>query len=318
MVMGSQPGNSLPGLSTGSLSLDLKLGSGGWPRGRIVEIFGPEGSGKTTLLLEAIGQALRNDRFGAFIDADHGLDPAAAERLGVTLEPRHLIRTNILEEAFEKIAELLKESFVEVIALDSIAALLPEEQRACSRDAVTFHKNENNQYRLEHFLKALLGPLSRSRAALLITNQVREKIGIMYGNPDTTPWMTLPLRDYASQRIDLRRITTIKDGDEPVGVTVRAKVVKNRCGAPLSQAEFELRFATGIDREDELLKLGLETGLLRKRGAHVYLDDTNLGLGSGNVVRRLRQDGELAARIREGVVERSRPVVEPVAEGDGP
>jgi recombination protein RecA len=315
--MASQPANGA-GISTGSLTLDLKLGTGGWPRGRIVEIFGPEGSGKTTLLLEAIAQAHRNDRFGAFIDADHGLDPAGAERLGVTLEPRHLIRTNVLEEAFEKVAELLKDSFVEVIALDSIAALLPEERRACSREAVPFYKNENDQYRLEHFLKALLGPLSRSRAVLLITNQVREKIGVIYGNPDTTPWLTLPLRDYASQRIDLRRLGAIKDGDEAVGMTIRAKIVKNRCGAALTQAEFEMRFATGIDRENELVKLGLETGLLHKQGARIYLGDTQLGHGSANVVARLREDADLVARIRAGIIERSRPVTEPAAVEDVP
>jgi recombination protein RecA len=244
------------------------------------------------------------------------MDATAAERLGVTFEPRHLIRTNVLEEAFEKVAELLKDSFVEVIALDSIAALLPEKGHRYSRGDIPSRKSQNHQHRIEYFLKILLGPLFQSRAVLLVTNQIREKVGVMFGNPEMPPWETTPLRDYASVRVDLRRTGTVKERDEAIGIELRAKVIKNRLGPTLRQAEFELVFATGIARESELLSLGLQTGLLTKLSAYIYLGDTRLGHGSANVIQLLRQDADLAAQIRAGIIERSRPEIEPVA-GEG-
>jgi recombination protein RecA len=304
------------GLSTGSLALDLKLGTGGWPRGRIVELFGASGSGRTTLLLQAIARSQAAGGFGAFIDADHGTDPSSAERLGVDLESMPFHRTNGLEDAFEKIEELALGGAVHLIALDSIAALLPEGSRTC-RD-ISSAKSEEHQHRIDHFLKALLGPLARSRAVLLITNQVREKAGVFFGNPETTPWPTLPLRDYASQRVELRRAVTIKDGEEAVGIEVKARILKNRFAAPLGQVEFPLLFASGIDTEAELLGLGLESRVLDKRGAFVFLDDVNLGKGQGEAVRRLRQDAELATRLREGITARLGPQVGPSSEEKEP
>jgi recombination protein RecA len=301
---GGTAGGQGQGVSTGSLALDLKLGTGGWPRGRIVELFGAEGSGKTTLALQAIAHAQRNNGFGAFIDADHGTALAAAGRLGVDVDAMPLHQTNGLEDAFEKIEELVRGGAVDVIALDSIAALLPEGAQDCSRSNIPLAKNPEHQHRVNHFLKALLGPLSRSRAVLLITNQVVEKLGVMYGNPETTPWETMPLRSYASQRVELRRVTTIKDGEEALGYEVKASVVKNRLAAPLVKAEFELHFATGICAEAELLALGLEAGLLEKRGGRISHGDLLLGTNRADVLRHLRQDAELAARLRAGIIER--------------
>jgi recombination protein RecA len=295
-------------VSTGSLALDLKLGAGGWPRGRIVEVYGPEGCGKTTLLLEAIAHVQHNGGMGAFIDADHATDQATAARLGIDLEKMPFVRTNGLEEAFVKIEELVLGGAVDVVALDSIAALLPSEHRTC-QDA-PYRQNETHQYRVDHYLKVLLGPLSRSRAVLLISNQLRDKIGVMYGSPETTPWVTLPLKDYASVRVDLRKTSPIKLGEQSVGIGIRAKIVKNRLAAPLTQAEFEMYFDRGICVETELLTLGVEAGLLRKRGNWFYQGDDPLGNGSLAAAAHLRQHTELAAELRAGIIERLRPPVE--------
>jgi recombination protein RecA len=303
-------------LPTGSLALDLKLGTGGWPRGRIVEIYGPEGSGKTTLLLEAVAQAQRGGGQAAFLDADHGLDNAAAERLGINVEALSLVRSNSLEEVFAKIDEIIRRPAVEVIALDSIAALLPESHLKIADPP--YRRDEEHQHKIDFYLRALLGPLSRSRATLLITNQVREKVGVMFGNPETTPWETTVLRNYASQRVELRRLAAVKDGAQVVGFEMRAKVMKNRQAAPFAQAEFEVYYATGICWESELFRLGLEAGVLAKRGGHVFLDDLGLGKGQNEVVRALEHDAELAARVREEVLERLRPSPGPPGAGEGP
>jgi recombination protein RecA len=292
------------GVPTGSLALDLALGSGGWPRGCIVEVYGPEGCGKTTLLLEAIATAQRQGGLGAFIDADHGTTARTAERVGVNLEAMPFHRTNCLEDACEKIEELVLGEAVDVIALDSIAALVPKEFANCSHDHFPPAKNEEHQHRIDHFLKALLGPLSRSRAVLLIANQVREKAGVFFGNPETTPWETTPLRNYASQRVQLLKTGTIKDRETTVGVEIKAKIVKNRLARPFMQGMFELHFATGICHESDLVHLGLEAGVLTKRGSQVYFDGVCLGNGTTAVVSHLQKDVALAARLRDGIIER--------------
>ncbi len=313
-----RPGSRDKGVPTGSLGLDLKLGSGGWPRGRIVEIYGPEGAGKTTMLLEAIAQVQHNGGFAAFIDADHGMDQPSAERLKVNLETMPFHRTNCLEDAFEKIEELVQGGEMDVIALDSIAALVRENHQTCSRDAIPLKKDEEHQHRIEHFLKALLGPLSRSRAVLLITNQIREKLGVMYGNPETIPWQTSPLRDFASVRVDLRRGSLIKDGQETVGTEVKAKIVKNRLAVPAGPVQFNMLFATGIWKEAELITVGLEAGLLKKQGAYLYFEELTLGKGQIDAQRHLREDGELAARLRAGIIARLSPENPPPPDEETP
>jgi recombination protein RecA len=306
-VPADQPGPASGAAATGSLALDLALGTLGWPRGRIVEIFGTEGCGKTTLLLEAIAHAQQNNGLGALIDADHATDQATAERVGVNWEAMPFHRTSSLEEAFEKIAELVDGGAVDVIGLDGIAALLPEGHQTCSRDTVPPSKSAEHQHRIGYFLRALLGPLSRSRAVLLITNQVVEKLGVIYGNPETTPWETMPLRNYASQRVELRRLTTIKNGNDAIGAEVKAKIVKNRLAAPFVDATFELHFATGISYESDLINLGIDSGVVAERGNHLSVGEQSLGANRGTALRQLEQDVELAAQLRQSILERRRP-----------
>jgi recombination protein RecA len=291
---------------TGSLALDLALGTGGWPRGRVVEVFGPEGCGKTTLLLEAIAHVQRNGGFGALIDADHGTSPAALQRVGIDVEALPLHRTNSLEEAFEKVEELVAGGAVDVIALDSVGALLSDDDRRGGLKDVPMRQNVAHQHKVEYYLKSLIGPLSRSRAVLLVSNYVVEKIGVMFGNPETTPWETTPLRNYASVRVELRRLSPIKERDEALGYEVRARALKSRLAAPLVQAEFELLFASGICSEADLLRLGVETGVLTKRGGTHTFGEVRLGVSRNDALRRLKEDADLSAQVRAAIVERRR------------
>jgi recombination protein RecA len=299
---------------TGSLGLDVQLGTGGWPRGHVVEIFAKEGAGKTTLLLTAIARAQRKGGCGAFLDADHGMRPATAARLGIDLDRMLFHRPSSLEDAFEKIDELVRKGSADVIALDSIASLLPEERR---HDDDPPTQDEKHQRCVEHFLRAILGPLSRSRAVLLVSNQVKDKVGVMFGNPETTPWETLPLRDFASQRVELRRSCVLRDGPVVEGAKVKAKVLKNRFAPPFGQAEFELRFATGLCEEAELVWLGLDAGVVTKADGCLCFGDSLLGKGELEAVCHLRQDADTAARLREGIRERLRPPGEARTPGVG-
>jgi recombination protein RecA len=308
VLEGRAPGNPHrvwgEGIPTGSLALDLALGTGGWPRGRIVEVYGSSGSGKTTLLLSAIAQVQKAGGMGAFIDADHGVDRATAGRLGIDVETMPFLQTSSLEEAFESIEELVKGGAAEVIALDTVAALLPESNRGCSRDAVPPVKNEEHQHQIGHFLKSLLALLASSRAVLLITNQLVPVAGVMFGPTEATPWVTAQLRDHASQRVELRRGVAIKDREDTLGCEVNAKIVKNRLAAPMTRAEFEIHFATGLCAESDLLRLGQDAGLLLKRGSRLFLGEQALGAGRADALRLLREDAQFAARLRDGIVER--------------
>lgn len=294
--------DTLQTIPTGSLVLDWKLGTGGWPRGRIVEIFGPEGGGKTTLLLEAIAQAQQSNGLGAFLDADHATEPRIWERLGVNTQKMLFHRPTCLEEAFEKIEELVRQKKVDVIALDSIAALVPEKANSCAHDVVPSGKNEQHRHHINHCLRALLSPLAQSGTTLLIANQVVEKVGVMFGSPETTPWETMQLRNYASQRVELRRSTSVKTGDEVVGYMAKAKIVKNRLAPPHTVAEIEILFATGISAAPELLELGMESGLLTKRGGQVFDGDTNLGKPA-QIPGFFAQNSERAEELRARIVE---------------
>ncbi|HEY1186389.1 MAG TPA: recombinase RecA, partial [Gemmata sp.] len=250
-------------IPTGSYFLDRALGIGGWPRGRIVELYGSHGSGRTTLALEAIGQAQRAGGTGALLDADHATEPDTARRLGV--EPGSLLlhRTNVLEDAFEQIETWIATG-ADVIVLDSIAALMRESVMNRNRsDRPDEGEDKEHQRIVEHSLRRVLGRLYSSRSVLLVTNQLREKLGVMYGDPMTTPWETHPLRDYASVRADVKRVTHVKEGETTIGTETRVKIVKNRFGGAFRDAEFEIWFDSGICREAELLELGSQVGVVR-------------------------------------------------------
>lgn len=301
-------------IPTGSLALDRALGIGGWPRGRIVELFGPEGSGKTTLVLEAIAQAQRTGT-GALIDADHGTDRDAVRRLGV--DPHGLVwhRGNVLDELRPIIEQFIARG-IDVIAIDGIGSLLLKDSLRDNSFPPRI-KDEEFQKAVEHWLKTLLAPLSKSRSVLLITNQLREKLGVMYGNPDTTPWEALPLKDFASVRADVRRITHIKEGEKVVGSETRVRVVKNRLAAPHQAAELEIYFDRGIATERELVNLGLEGDVLTQSGVAVRFGTEMIGRSRDDAVRRLRNNTKLADRLYDTVVASFTPVpVPPTDEGE--
>jgi recombination protein RecA len=292
-------------LPTGSLALDLALG-GGWPRGRICEVLGQPGSGKTTLLLSAVAQAQRDGGMAALIDADHGVNRTAAARLGIDLERMPAVRTTSAEEAFEKIEELLKGGSVRLIAVDSLASLLHSSILADPAHNSGFHQNESHQYQLDFFFKAMLPLLARTQTVLLMSNQMRVKVGVIYGTPETVPFATLTVQDLASVRVHLSKLTQVKDGDVALGFECRAKVVKNRLAAPMQQPEFTVLYASGISAADDLLRLGSQSGALTKRGNLIYFEGKAVANGRQEFVRRTGDDPALAERIRAAVLEHVR------------
>jgi recombination protein RecA len=299
-------------IPTGSLALDRALGTGGWPRGRIVELFGPESGGRTTLVLEAIAQAQRCGT-AALIDADHATDPESARRLGV--DPRGLVlhRGNVLSELIPVVEQFIKRG-VDVIAIDSIAAILIGDKSP--DDYAHQPKSESNQKVVEQWLKSLLGPLAKSRSVLLVTNQQREKIGVMYGDPATTPWETHPLRDFASVRVEVKRITHLKDGENIVGFEGRLRIVKNRLAVPYRNVEYDVHYDRGIAIERELVALGLEGDVLTQSGQFVRFGDVVIGRTRDDAVRRLQRDEALTERLYEAVV--ASFVAAPVPPADEP
>lgn len=294
---------------TGSYTLDRALGIGGWPRGRIAELFGHPGSGRTTLVLEALAQAQRAGGTAALLDADHATEPETGRRVGVDPARLLLSRTNVLEDAFAQIEDWIEQG-VDVIALDSIASLVRESVMRRNRaDRPDEGKDEEHQRVVENCLKRVLGRLYSSRSVLLVTNQLREKLGVMYGDPMTTPWETLPLRDFASVRADVKRVTHVKDGEATIGAETRVRVVKNRFAGAFRDAEFEVWFDSGICREAELLTYGLTCGAVFRRHDHedeeTFGTFTFAGIDLGReqtaAVRRLKADPVLAERLREAV-----------------
>lgn len=286
-------------IPTGSLALDLALGVGGIARGRIVEIFGPESSGKTTVALHVIAEAQRAGGSAAFIDAEHALDPAYARRLGVDVDNLLVSQPDTGEQALEIAEALVRSGAVDVIVVDSVAALVPRaEIEGEMGDA-----HVGLQARLmSQALRKLTGAVSKSRTALIFINQIREKVGVMFGNPETTPGGRA-LKFYASIRIDVRRVESLRQGAETVGMRVRAKVVKNKLAPPFKQAEFDLLYGTGISKEGDLLDIGADMGLISKVGAWYSFGDERLGQGRENARDFLRQHPEVAATVENKVRE---------------
>jgi recombination protein RecA len=280
-------------VSTGSLALDLALGVGGLPRGRIVEIFGPESSGKTTLVYHVIAEAQRRGGICAFIDAEHAMDPQYARRIGVNIEDLLVSQPDSGEQALE-IAELLVRSgALDVVAVDSVAALTPKAEL----EGEMGDSHVGLQARLmSQALRKLAGTLNRTDTICIFTNQLREKIGVMFGNPETTPGGRA-LKFYSSVRLDIRRIETLKEGVEAIGNRVRVKVVKNKVAPPFKQAEFDIIYGSGISWEGTVLDAGLERKVVQKSGSYFSFGDERLGQGRQNATAFLREHPDVTQGI---------------------
>jgi protein RecA len=284
-------------ISTGSISLDIALGIGGIPRGRIIEIFGPESTGKTTLALHIIAEAQKNEGVAAYIDVEHALDPVYCGHLGVKIDDMLISQPDTGEQALEICEALVRSGAVDVIVVDSVAALVPraeiEGEMGDSQVAL--------QARLmSQALRKLAVAIGRSGTAVVFINQLREKVGIVFGNPEITPGGRA-LKFYSSVRIDLRRSETIKQGEVAVGSRVKARIVKNKVAAPFRIAEFDIMFDHGISREGDLIDLGVELGLIKKSGAFFSWGDTRLGQGRENAKNFLIQKPEIAKEIEQQV-----------------
>ncbi len=282
-------------IPSGSLALDLALGVGGIPRGRITEIFGPESSGKTTLAQHVIAEAQKRGGVAAYIDAEHALDPAYAVLCGVKLQDLLISQPDTGEQALEIAEALIRSGAVDIIVIDSVAALVPKVE--IEGDMGEPHVGLQARL-MSQALRKLAAALGRSGAALVFLNQLREKVGIVFGNPEVTPGGRA-LKFYSSVRIDLRRVETIKHDTEVVGTHIRAKVVKNKVAPPFRTAEFDILFDRGISKEGNLIDLGLELGLITKSGAFLSFGDLRLGQGRENAREYLTQNPETAQKIEE-------------------
>jgi len=300
MQLGSDSAADVQGISTGSLSLDIALGGKGLPRGRIIEIYGPEASGKTTVALHAIANAQRNGGVAAFIDAEHALDPSWAKRVGVDLESLLVSQPSHGEEAL-KIAEMLvKSNAVDIIVVDSVAALVPRSEV----EGEIGDQHMGLQARLMSQAMRILTPtISKSKTCMIFINQIRQKIGVMFGNPETTAG-GLALKFYCSVRMEIRKVTAVKEGEDVVGTSVRVKVVKNKVAPPFRQAEFDILHDRGINRESDLFNLALEDKLIEKSGSWVSYGELRLGQGQENAKKYLRENPALAEEITRKILEK--------------
>jgi len=280
-------------ISTGCLSLDVALGVGGVPRGRIVEIYGPESGGKTTLALHIVAEAQKNSGYAAFVDVEHALDPEYAKALGVNTEDLLVSQPDTGEQALEITETLVRSGALDVIVLDSVAALVPKAEL----DGEMGDSHMGLQARLmSQALRKLTGTVSRSNTCVLFINQIREKIGIMFGNPETTPGGRA-LKFYSSQRLEIRRITTIKNGTDPVGNRVRVKVLKNKVAPPFKMAEFDIMYGQGISYIGDVLDLAVTGDIIQKMGAWYAYKDEKIGQGRENTKAFLKENHDLLSDI---------------------
>ena len=280
-------------IPTGALSLDLALGVGGMPRGRIVEVFGPESSGKTTLLYHLLAEAQKAGGVCAFIDAEHAMDPVYAKRIGVDVDELLVSQPDHGEQALEIADLLIRSGAIDVVAIDSVAALTPKAELVGAMGDQTVGLQARM---MSQAMRKLAGNLNRTNTLCVFTNQIREKVGVMFGSPETQPGGRA-LKFYASQRLDIRRIETLKEGVEAVGNRVRVKVVKNKVAAPFRQAEFDIEYGRGISSEGCVLDLGIEHNIVQKSGSFFSFCDDRLGQGRNNVKAYLRENPEIARTI---------------------
>jgi recombination protein RecA len=297
MKLGERGHVGVEAISTGALSLDIALGIGGLPRGRIVEIFGPESSGKSTLAMHVVAEAQRNGGVCAYIDAEHAMDPVYAGAIGVNVDELLISQPDTGEQALEIADMLIRSGALDVLVIDSVAALVPRAEI----EGEMGDSHMGLQARLmSQALRKLTGNLNRSRTIAIFINQLREKIGIVFGNPETTPGGRA-LKFYSSVRLDIRRVESIKDGPEVVGNRVRVKVVKNKVAAPFKQSEFDIQYGKGISREGSLLDVGVDLGIVKKSGAWFTYEGEQLGQGRENVKAFLGENVDLMVEISEKI-----------------
>ncbi len=295
--MGDKERVAMPAISTGSLGLDIALGVGGLPKGRIVEIYGPESSGKTTMTLHAIAECQKAGGTAAFIDAEHALDPIYAEKLGVNIDDLIVSQPDTGEQALEICDMLVRSGAVDIVVIDSVAALVPRAEI----DGEMGDSHMGLQARLlSQAMRKLTGSIKQTNTLVVFINQIRMKIGVMFGNPETTTGGNA-LKFYASVRLDIRRIGAVKEGDEVVGNETRVKVVKNKVSPPFKQAEFQILYNKGVNHGGEIVDLGVKIGAVEKSGAWYSYKGDKIGQGKGNACRFLEENPELAAEIENAI-----------------
>ena len=304
MALGQQPVEDIPVIPTGCIQLDMALGVGGFPRGRIIEIYGPESSGKTTLTLHAIAEAQKLGGVAAFIDAEHAFDAVYARKLGVDIESLLVSQPDTGEQALDIAETLVRSGAIDIIVIDSVAALVPQAE-------INGEMGDNHvglQARLmSQALRKLTGILSKSNTCMLFINQLRMKIGVMFGNPETTTGGNA-LKFYATQRIDIRRIAAIKDGEEVIGNRTRVKVVKNKVAAPFTQCEFDILYGCGISREASILDLATELDIIQKSGSWFSYNNERIGQGRENTRLFLKDNVDLCNEIEQKIRESMKDV----------
>jgi recombination protein RecA len=311
MKLGSREKIEIDTISTGSLGLDIALGVGGLPRGRIVEIYGPESSGKTTLALHAVAEAQKAGGTAAFVDAEHALDPVYAKKLGVDVDNLIVSQPDTGEQALEITDTLVRSNAIDILVVDSVAALVPRAEI----EGEMGDSHVGLQARLmSQALRKLTGSISKSKCLVIFINQVRMKIGVMYGNPETTTGGNA-LKFYASVRLDIRRTGQIKDRDDIVGNTTRVKVVKNKVAPPFKQVEFDIMYGEGVSKVGEILDLGVKAGLVEKSGAWFSYDSVRIGQGRENAKTYLRENPEAAQRLEQAIRGKTETVADALMTG---
>lgn len=314
MLLGENAAMNVEHIKTGSMALDMALGIGGIPRGRIIEIYGPESSGKTTLALHCVAEAQKTGGTAAFIDVEHALDPVYAAALGVDIDSLLVSQPDSGEQALEIAEALVRSGAIDIIVVDSVAALT-------TRAEIEGEMGDNHVGQLARLMsqamRKLTGALSKSNCSAIFINQLREKIGVMYGNPETTTGGRA-LKFYSSVRIDVRKIETLKNGSEIIGSRTRAKVVKNKVAPPFREAEFDVIYGKGISKVGEIVDMGLELEVLKRSGAWFYYGDTRIGQGRDNVKQLFEDNPEFAAEVEAKVRARYAEIMDNKAKKDAP
>jgi len=312
-LSGEEFTRGVPGIPTGALSLDIALGGRGFPRGRIIEVYGPESSGKTTLALHALASAQQEGGIAAFIDAEHALDPSWAKRIGVNLEDLLVSQPSYGEEALQIAEMLIKSNAVDIIVIDSVAALVP---KAELDGEIGDHHVGLQARMMSQAMRKLTGAISKSKTTVIFINQIREKIGVMFGSPETTPGGRA-LKFYSSCRVDVRRVATLKDGDTTIGIRMKCKIVKNKVAPPFRVCEFDMLGECGISLSGDLLDLAVEDKIIDRSGSWFSYGETRLGQGRDNSRKTLEENPDMMLEIR-GKVLVARGVADPNLQNEAP